>query len=754
MTPPHPQKPRPTIMGAITQAVQTVQAKVNFSQLALKPNARVPELRVQDADADQAEVYPLLGDRYKLGRSSKSCDIVIRNPVVSQIHLSLTRTGRRQKTFVIKDENSTNGIYRGRKRVSSRKLRHGDILTLGPRELAGGVKIQYYDPPNWYEKAISWGIYGITGLTALLVIAVLLEWQKFSVHPLPNATRGPVIVYASDETPLRNPRNSAHIEFKRLTDFSPYLPKAVVASEDKRYYWHLGVDPIGIARASFIISKGGDRQGGSTITQQVARSLFRDYVGSADSLGRKLREAIVALKLETFYSKDAILLTYLNRVFLGGDSYGFEDAAQYYFAKSARDLTLAEAATLVSNLPAPNNFNPCGDSQARERAITLRNGVIARMLQQGKITVEEANKARRSPLEVSPKVCQEQASTISPYFYSYVFQELEFLLGEELAREGNFIIETNLNLRMQAKAESALRSAVNNAGANSRFSQGAIVTLDSSTGAILTMVGGLDYKQSQFNRVTQAHRQAASTFKVFAYAAALEKGISPNKSYSCAPLVWRQRYPGCERTGGGSSNMYNGMAQSENAIALRVARDVGLENVVLMAQKMGIQSKLNPVPGLALGQSEVYPLEMTGAFGAIANRGVWNRPHAIVRIRDSSFCRDINNIETCPEIYSFDPDKNANSQRVLRREVASQMNTLLRGVVQFGTGRNASLGLGEEAGKTGTNSDNRDLWFIGYVPSQKLVTGVWLGNDNNSPTRGSSAQAALLWGNYMREIIR
>ncbi|MBE9226705.1 transglycosylase domain-containing protein [Phormidium sp. LEGE 05292] len=754
MTPPHPQKPRPTIMGAITQAVQTVQAKVNFSKLALKPNARVPELRVQDADADQAEVYPLLGDRYKLGRSSKSCDIVVRNPVVSQIHLSLTRVGRRQKTFLIKDENSTNGIYRGRKRVSSRKLRHGDILTLGPKELAGGVRIQYYDPPTWYEKAINWGIYGITGLTALLAITVLLEWQKFSVHPLPNPTRGPVIVYAGDETPLRTPRNNAHVEFKKLSDFSPYLPKAVVASEDRRFYWHLGVDPIGIARASFIISKGGDRQGGSTVTQQVARSLFRDYVGSADSLGRKLREAIVALKLETFYSKNDILLTYLNRVFLGGDSYGFEDASQYYFGKSARDISLAEAATLVSNLPAPNSFNPCGDSQARERAITLRNGVIARMLEQGKITVEEASKARRSPLEVNPKVCQEQASKISPYFYSYVFNELEFLLGEELAREGNFIIETALNLGMQAKAESALRNTVNNAGANSRFSQGAIVTLDSNTGAILTMVGGLDYKQSQFNRVTQAHRQAASTFKVFTYAAALDKGISPNKSYSCAPLVWQKRYPGCERTGGGSANMYNGIAQSENVIALRVAQDVGLDNVVQMAQRMGIQSKLNPVPGLVLGQSEVYPLEMTGAFGAIANNGVWNRPHAIVRIRDTSFCRDIKDLKTCPEIYSFTPDKNANSQRVLRREVADRMNTLLRGVVQFGTGRNASLGLGEEAGKTGTNSDNRDLWFIGYVPSQKLVTGVWLGNDDNSPTRGASAQAALLWGNYMRQVIR
>jgi peptidoglycan glycosyltransferase len=739
-------------MGAITQAVQTVHAKVNFSKLALKPNARVPELRVQDADADKAEVYPLLGDRYKLGRSSKSCDIVIRNPVVSQIHLSLTRIGRRQKSFLIKDENSTNGIFRGRKRVSSRKLRHGDILTLGPRELAGGVRIQYYDPPTWYEKAINWGVYGITGLTALLVIAVLLEWQKFSVHPLPNATRGPVVVYASDETPLRVPRNNAHVEFSRLADFSPYLPKAVVASEDKRFYWHLGVDPIGIARASFIISKGGDRQGGSTVTQQVARSLFRDYVGSADSLGRKLREAIVALKLESLYSKDAILLTYLNRVFLGGDSYGFEDASQYYFAKSARDLTLAEAATLVSNLPAPNNFNPCGDTQGRQRAINLRNGVILQMLEQGKITVEEANKARRSPLEVNQRVCQEQANTISPYFYSYVFNELQFLLGEELAREGNFIIETGLNLRMQSRAESALRTHINNVGVNSRFSQGAIVTLDSSTGAILSMVGGLDYKQSQFNRVTQAHRQAASTFKVFPYAAALDRGISPNRFYSCNPLVWRQRYQGCERTGGGSANMFNGMAQSENVIALRVAQDVGLENVVQMAQRMGIQSKLNPVPGLALGQSEVYPLEMAGAFGSIANNGIWNRPHAIVRIRDSSDCRNVKNPDTCRVIYSYNPQTEA--RRVLRPEVASQMNSLLRGVIQFGTGRNASLGLGEEAGKTGTNNDNRDLWFVGYVRSRNLVTGVWLGNDDNSPTRGSSAQAALLWGNYMQQITR
>jgi len=752
MTPPQPKRPPQTIFGAITQAVQTVQAKVHFSQLVLKPNTRVPELRVQDTDADKADVYPLLGDRYSLGRRSKSCDIIVRNPVVSQIHLSLTRTGRRQKSFEIKDEGSTNGIYRGRRRIASKLLRHGDIFTLGPPELAQSVRIQYYDPPPWYVKATTWGLYGVGGLTALLVLAIGIEWQKFSVRPLPTATGGPVIVIARDgQTPLRPPRTTSHGEMKQLSEFSPYLPKAVVASEDKRFYWHLGVDPIGIARATFIISKGGDRQGGSTVTQQVARSLFREYVGSADSLGRKVREAIVSLKLEFFYSKDKLLLTYLNRIFLGGDTYGFEDASQYYFGKSARDVSLAESATLVGILSAPNNFNPCGDNQSRQRAIVLRNAVITQMLVQGKINQEEANRGRRSPLEVSPKVCQEQSNTIAPYFYSYVFNELQYLLGEELAREGNFTIETSLDPRIQRQAEASLRNSVNNSGATYRFSQGAIVTLDSSTGTILALAGGLDYKQSQFNRVTQAHRQAASTFKIFTYAAALEQGIPPSKLYSCASLVWVNRYEGCNHGASGSTDMYTGIALSENVIALQVAQDVGLDNVVRMAQRLGIESKLNLVPGLVLGQSEVYPLEMTGAFGAIANRGVWNRPHAITRIVDSSDCSDRNNPSTCRVIYAYDPA--TNGKRVLRPEVASQMNSLLRGVVRVGTGRNASLGLGEEAGKTGTNSDNRDLWFIGYIPSRQLVTGVWLGNDDNSPTRGTSGQAAQVWGNYMRQVV-
>ncbi|MBN3946332.1 MAG: transglycosylase domain-containing protein [Nostoc sp. NMS7] len=753
-SPQPPHKPQ-TLLGQLTQAVHTIQARVDFSKLALKPNAKVPELWVQDAGADKAEVYPLLGDRYILGRSSKSSDIVIRNPVVSQIHLSLSRNStQRTPVFVIKDENSTNGIYRGKRRVSSLELRHGDILTLGPPELAASVRLQYVYPPAWYVKAASLTAYGVGGVSALLALVIGVEWLKFTVKPLPTATRAPVVVYARDgATPLREPRTTSHVDMKRLEEFGPYLPAAVVASEDSRYYWHFGVDPLGILRAVLINSRSGDvQQGASTVTQQVARSLFREYVGRQDTLGRKLREAIVALKLETFYSKDDILLMYLNRVFLGGDTSGFEDASRYYFEKSAKELTLAEAATLVGILPAPNGFDFCGDSHNKLEAAEYRNRVIKRLLEMGKIKPEDANRARRSTVQVSPKVCEQQAKTIAPYFYSYVFSELESILGQGAAREGNYIIETQLDPAIQSQAEAALRNSVNNSGANFNFSQGAVVTLDSSTGSILAMVGGTDYKKSQFNRAVQAKRQPGSTFKIFTYTAAIQQGISASKSYSCAPLTWQGfTYKPC-RSSAGSLDIATGLALSENPIALGVAREIGLNKVVAMAENLGIKSPLDQVPGLVLGQSVVNVLEMTGAFGAIGNRGVSNPPHAIKRILDSSDCRDRNDIKTCRVIYSFDEDPDAN-KRVLPNSVADEMTNLMRGVITRGTGRSAAIGLGE-AGKTGTTDKNVDLWFIGFIPSRRLVTGVWLGNDNNSPTSGSSAQAAQLWGNYMRRITR
>ncbi|MBS3026504.1 MAG: transglycosylase domain-containing protein [Dolichospermum sp. DET50] len=754
-SPQPPQKPQ-TLLGQVTQALNTIQARVDFSKLALKPNAKVPELLVHDAGTNQSEEYPLLGDRYILGRSSKSCDIVVRNQVVSQIHLSLSRDSTQNTSvFTIKDENSTNGIYLGKRRINALELRHGDVITLGPPELAASVRLEYIDPPAWYVKAATWTAYGVGGITALVALAIGVEWMKFSVRPLPTATKAPIVVYAGDgATPLREPRNIAHTDLKKLSDFGPYLASAVVASEDSRYYWHFGVDPLGVLRAVLINNRSGDiQQGASTVTQQVARSLFREYVGSQDSLGRKVKEAVVSLKLETFYSKDDILLTYLNRVFLGADTSGFEDAAKYYFNKSAKELTLAEAATLVAILPAPNAFDFCGSGPRKLGAANYRNRVIKRLLDMGKITQEEANRARRSTVQVSPKVCERQAKTIAPYFYDYVFQELTSRLGPAAAREGNYIIETKLDPAIQAKAETELKNSISKNGSNFGFSQGGMVTLDSKTGSIVAMVGGADYRKSQFNRTVQAQRQPGSTFKIFAYTAAIEKGISSYKSYSCSPLTWQGfTYKPCRSGAGGSLDIATGLALSENPIALRVAKEIGLNKVVDMAQRLGIKSELEAVPGLILGQSVVNVLEMTGAFGAIGNRGVWNPPHAISRILDSSDCKDLKDLQTCRVIYSFDQNLDANKQ-VIKKAVANQMTTLMRGVITSGTGRSAAIGLGE-AGKTGTTNNNVDLWFIGFIPSRQLVTGIWLGNDNNSPTSGSSAQAAQLWGNYMGKITK
>jgi penicillin-binding protein 1A len=727
-------------MGALTQAVRTVQAKVDFSKLQLKPDARVPELWVQDADSPKAEIYPLLGERYLLGRSSKSCDIVIRNPVVSQVHLSLTRDQQqRNAPFIIRDENSTNGIYRGKQRLTKLPLRHGDILTLGPPELAAAVRVQYHNPPPWYVRTARYSLYSFTGLTALVALWIGVESQRFSVRPLPASVQGPVVVYARDEeTPLRAIETRAHLELKNLSDFSPYLAKAVMASEDTRYNWHLGVDPIGIFRALVTNVQGGEiREGGSTLTQQLARSIFREYVGTEDSAGRKLREAVVALKLEVFYSKDDLMRTYLNRVYLGSGNFGFEDAAQFYFGKSAKDLTLSEAATLVGILPAPNAFNPVRDYQT---AVEFRDRVLNRMVVLGMVSADEAQRARRSRIEINPKAIKELESTIAPYFYAEVFSELDQLLGKQLAQEGNFIVESTLDTGIQADAEASLEDAVATTGVTRGFSQGAVVTLDSGTGEVLAMVGGVDFRTSQFNRATQAYRQPGSTFKAFAYTAALQQGFSPSDAYSCTPLDWQgQFFEGC-RSGSGSLDMYSGLAQSENVVALRIAEAVGLNQVVKTAREMGIKANLEAVPGMVLGQNEVTLMELTGAYSVLANRGVRNRPHTISRILDSSDCEDFNNHSTCRVIY--DAKQNAETgQPILPPEVADTMTTLLRGVVQSGTGRSAYLGQGE-AGKTGTTNDYVDLWFVGYIPDQSLTTGIWFGNDDNTPTSGTSGDAA------------
>ena len=744
------------ISKAVTQAVQKIQAKVNFNSANFQSGKPTPELRIKEPNKPE-ERYPLVGDRYTLGRSSR-CDITVRNPVVSQTHLILKRNRKKPRSFIVQDEKSTNGVYRGQRRLKALSLFHGESFTLGPPELAAGVTVEYFNPPPLWLYIVRYALYAIVGMLGLLLLLLSIEWLKVPVYPIPRESTLPIVVYARDGETAINPtaQNNTHRELKKLSDFSDYLPDAVIASEDSRFYWHFGVDPIGVTRAVVInLTSSELRQGASTLTQQLARSLFPE-VGRQNTAGRKIREMLVALKLETFYSKDFILKTYLNRVYLGIGSYGFEDAAQFYFDKSAAKLNLSEAATLVAILPAPNLYNPVKDY---DTAIGLRNRIIDRMIKLGMVDPEEGNRARRSPIEVSPKAKKAFSRTIAPYFYSYVMDELQALLGSDVAQEGNFIIETALDTKLQQQAESALKYSISNNGDRLGYSQGAVVTLDRKNGNILALVGGVNFGKSQFNRVVQAKRQPGSTFKIFAYAAALEEGIDPQTEYPCTPFTWQgQQYRGCERSSG-EIDMYQGLAQSENVNALRVAEDVGLDKVIDVAQRFGVSSPLTVAPGLVIGQSETTVLEMTGAYATIANEGIWNKPHAINRVLDGSDCKKLSDRNTCREIYFFDDseetvfDKNDETVRdVMKQEVTDQLTEMLQLVVKEGTGKAAFIDQGE-AGKTGTTDNNVDLWFIGYVPQQDWVTGVWLGNDDNSPTRGGSYNAASVWGKYMQQAI-
>ncbi|ELR99470.1 transglycosylase domain-containing protein [Gloeocapsa sp. PCC 73106] len=733
-------------LNQVSQLVQQIQQKINIVGLLLKKGAKVPELLVYEPETTQPVVYPLLGDRYLIGRSTKSCDIVIHHSVVSQIHFSLRRDPKNRRSFLLKDEGSTNGTFRGKTRIKYSSLYHGQKVSLGPEELATAVIIKLRYPRPLWMQLLRYFLYAWLASLILIILFFSWQWSKVDVYPLPANTNGPVVVYAEDGTPLSPSRQTNHQELAKLSSFSPYLPKAVIASEDSRFYWHLGVDPLGILRASIInLGKQEIAQGASTITQQVARSIFPE-VGRENTARRKLKEMIVALQLEANYSKNEILKAYLNRVFLGLNNFGFEDAARFYFEKSAADLTLEEAATLVAVLPAPNSYNPVQDY---DTAVLLRNRVIERMADLGMISRKEADRARRSLIEVSPKARDAFSQTLAPYFYSYILEELNTILGKNVAQEGNFIVETRLNPQLQQQAETALLATLENSSDRFGFSQGALVTLDSSTSEILTLVGGKDYSQSQFNRVTQAQRQPGSTFKIFAYAAAIAQGVSPYQTFSCAPVTWQgQRYRGCERSEG-YINMYTSLAQSENAVAIRIAQTTGLEAVIAMARQLGIKSPLKASPGLVLGESEVNLLEMTGAYGAIANKGIWHLPHGIQRILDGNDCTDLGNPQTCREIYAFAEQPDI-SKVAISSAIANTLTQLMQGVVTEGTGRAAYLGRGE-GGKTGTTDNNVDLWYIGYLPQPTLVTGIWLGNDDSKPTWGGSYQAAATWGQYLKQ---
>ena len=693
----------------------------------------------------------LLGGCYRLGREG-SAEIVIDHVAISRRHALLEQRGDH---WLLLDQASTNGLWWRGRRIRELLLRDGDRVRFGPSQLTDLPEIRFSRPAGsaWLAGARA-GALLLAGSFGAGLLLLLLSLLQTPIRGGLAAVRGPLVLYDRNSRPIASVDDQQHHELWQLGQYPRVLIDALLASEDTRFWWHPGVDPIGTGRALLANLLGGRvLEGGSTLTQQLARSLYPEQVGQGETLARKWRELLVALQLEARFSKQELLLSYLNRVFLGS-GWGFEDASRHLFGKPAAQLDLDEAALLVGLLPSPNGYDPCFDPQA---ALAARNQVLAKMADSGRISADTARSARRQPIQLAPQACRSRARRAAPFYTDQVRRDLENLVGVDVAAEGNFLIDTQLDPSLQELVERLLRQHID-ASRSLGVSQGAVVVLDSRNGGILAIAGGRDYRQSQFNRATMALRQPGSTFKLVPYLLALERGSKPSDLVDCGPLEWRGQLfsSGC----GGKLSLRQALAISSNTAALRMARRVGLEAVVQKARDLGISSPLNPVPGLALGQSEVTLLELTAAYGAIAADGIWHAPSTIRRLTDAEICpRSLKgncHSTARPGAPAATPAAQpalrstaAAGRRVTSPASAKTMRSLLESVVSSGTGRAAYVG-GGAGGKTGTTNDGRDLWFIGFLPQRHWVMGIWLGNDNNAPTHASSALAATLWAEIVR----
>lgn len=509
-----------------------------------------------------------------------------------------------------------------------------------------------------------------------------------------------------------------------LAELPPYLVKAFVATEDRRFYSHWGVDPLGIARAAFVnIRSGALVEGGSTITQQLAKNLYLD---SDRTFWRKAQEALIAFWLEANYSKDEILALYLNRVYMGAGNYGIDAAAHYYFGKSARDISLAEAAILAGLPKAPSRFAPTNDlALAQARAAH----VLDRLVDNGDLTAEEVADARAHPAHVAERDKRDGPQ----YFVDWIVAGTRTLLPEA---RGRLIVRTTLDPKRQAAAEAAMRTALASAGAERAIGQGALVALGPD-GAIRAMIGGQSYLESQFNRATQAERQPGSAFKPVVYLAALEDGFTPYTEIDDSPVAlgeWAPRNANARFAG--TVTLTEALARSINTVAVKLGERVGVRAIADAAHRLGIRSPIEDNLSIALGSSSVTLLDLTSAYSTFATDGRHWQPYGIASIASAEG-------ET---LYEYRPVAIA----VTDPRHAREMTFMLRHVITEGTGVRADLGARTAAGKTGTSQENRDAWFVGYTADE--IAGVWFGNDDNAPMKNVSGGnfAAIAWRNYMR----
>tara|TARA_B100000676_G_C18090489_1_gene859200 strand:+ start:1544 stop:3424 length:1881 start_codon:yes stop_codon:yes gene_type:complete len=561
---------------------------------------------------------------------------------------------------------------------------------------------------NTLKKLVRWLTIGILFLgvawAALFFIFTpdLLKTEKLFRKPV----GAEVVVLARDGSVLSRKGGAGQIAIRHLP---AYLPQAVIATEDRRFYQHFGIDVIGLARAALANLKAGRVvQGGSTITQQLAKNL---WLTPERTFTRKLKELMLAIWLEARLQKQEILNLYLNRVYLGAGSYGVESASQRYFGKSARAVTLSEAALLAGLLKAPSRYAPTNNlNRSRRRAAT----VLDNMVEAGYLLPSAAERAKRSPTKLTKTGLRSKSFG---YFVDWIETQIPLFIGRV---DDGIVVETTLDPLIQQSAETALSKTLTQNRKTRRVNQGALIAFD-KVGSIRAMVGGHSYRKSQFNRTIQARRQPGSAFKTVVYLAALEAGLSRHQKFKDGPINingWQPK--NFDGKYAGYVTMETALARSINTVAVRIAELLGTERIIKTARRLGITSSLSSDLSIALGTSSVSLFEITAAYLPFANGGTGVYPFGIQRIKS--------------KVGKIIYERSASSLgSIVESRHVEQMNKMLTTAVTKGTGRKAQVKNYTVAGKTGTSQDYRDSWFIGYT--EDLVAGIWLGNDDNSPTK-------------------
>jgi len=593
---------------------------------------------------------------------------------------------------------------------------------------AGGPQAQGKPRRSALGRLFYWSaVLAVWGLIFLVVFFAVFARGLPDTSSLYQVDRQPSITYLDRNGALIATRGTQMAPPADLDALPDYVPAAFIAIEDRRFYHHPGFDPIGMMRAMATnVRAGRVVQGGSTLTQQLAKNLF---LTPDQNLRRKVQELMLAVWLEMKFSKKEILALYLNRVYFGAGAYGIEAASQRYFDKSAKNLTVGEAALLAGLLKAPSRYSPVSES---ERAAARATVVLNEMEEAGVITAAQREQAVTQPVIVSRTLATQHAQ----YFIDWLDKSIRSLVGEPIE---DMVVETTLDLTLQTAAERSVRRILDR-DAGKGVQQAALVALDGD-GRVRAMIGGSSYADSQFNRAVDAKRQAGSAFKPFVYLAAVEAGYTPQTPVVDQPITignWSPRnYSG---TFSGNMTLAQAVAQSTNTVAAYVADQVGRDSVARAARRLGIESRIGLEPAMALGAVEVSPIEMATAYDAFANGGRRVDAYGISRIRT-------------PQGRVIYQRQSGQSGQAINNPSLYYMNQMLRGVVSSGSGRSAAISGRDLAGKTGTTSDYKDAWFVGYTGG--FVTAVWVGKDDNTAMRGvtGGSSPAAIWKGFMEAAL-